>query len=102
MNANAPTQTTERFTRDSVEAFTALERLQADIAALLASPYLNTQTENRLLMLQQQAGALIKAIPRNVLEVQSYLHTTERMVPTRLDTPRRVEAEQGDNAAWTI
>ena len=101
MNANAPTPT-DKFTQDSVDAFNALGKLQADIVALLASPYLNTKTENKLLMLQQQTGALIRAIPRNVLEVQSYLHTTERMVPTRLDTPRRAEAEQGEDDAWAI
>jgi len=81
MNTTPPTA--DGFTSDAVAAFTALERLQADITALLASPNLNTKTENKLLMLQQQAGALIKAIPRNVLEVQSYLHTTERMVPNQ-------------------
>jgi hypothetical protein len=100
MNNNAPTP--DRFTRNAVEAYSALERLQADITALLASPNLNNRTENKLLMLQHDAGKLIKDIPRNVLEVQAYLNATERMAPTRLDTLGRVEDEQGDNDAWTI
>jgi hypothetical protein len=100
MSTNAPTS--DKFTRDAVEAFNALERLQADITALLASPYLNTKTENKLLMLQHDAGKLIKDIPSNVLEVQAYLNMASRMEPTRLNTPRRVEAERGEDDAWAI